>query len=87
MKLYFFPAPTSTVIQVYFMFEKKYWSRTVRKGSKFYHNKTSSFLKDGDTEKVLVSNESYFDEKTVRTLKSCIYYGKVIIMVKLSHYI
>ena len=34
--------------------------------NKFYCNKTPIFLKDVDIEKVLVSNQIYFDEKSYK---------------------
>ena len=50
--------------------------------NKFYHDKSSIFLKDVDIEKVLVSSKIFSGEETMNTLLvTC------VIIVKLSHYI
>ena len=51
--------------------------------NKFYYYKSPSFLKDVDIEKVLVSNNIYFDgKKTINTLLvTC------IMIIKLNYYI
>ena len=50
--------------------------------NKFYHDKSSIFLKDVDIEKVLVSSKIFSGEETINTLLvTC------IIIIKLSHYI
>ena len=50
--------------------------------NKFYHDKSSIFLKDVDIEKVLVSSKIFSGEETINTLLvTC------VIIVKLSHYI
>ena len=41
--------------------------------NKFYHNKTPMFLKDVDTEKVLVSNKISFGEKNYKYFISYLY--------------
>ena len=49
---------------------------------KIYRNKTPIFVKDIDSEKLLVSNKIYFVKKTTSTLfKTC------MMMKKLSYYI
>ena len=50
--------------------------------NKFYHDKSSIFLKDVDIEKLLVSSKIFSGEETINTLVvTC------IIIIKLSHYI
>ena len=50
--------------------------------NKFYHDKSSIFLKDVDIEKLLVSSKIFSGEETINTLLvTC------IIIIKLSHYI
>ena len=50
--------------------------------NKFYHNKTTSFWKDVDIEKVLVSNKISLVKKNINTLLvTC------IMIIKLCHYI
>ena len=49
---------------------------------KIYSNKTPIFVKDRDSEKLLVSNKIYLVKKTISTLfKTC------MMMKKLSYYI
>ena len=50
--------------------------------NKFYHDKSSIFLKDVDIEKVLVSSKIFSGEETINTLLvTC------VIIIKLSHYV
>ena len=50
--------------------------------NKFYRNKTLIFLKDVDTEKLLVTNNIFLVKKTIGTLLV-----PCIMIIKLNHYV